>query len=42
MSKKPGTISALQFRAHLSLARRLDARARACGQEQQRSYGYGR
>lgn len=42
LSKKPGTISALQFRAHLSLARRLDARARACGQEQQRSYGYGR
>src|SRR5262249_28981627 len=28
MSKKPGTISALQFRAHLSLARRLDACAR--------------
>jgi len=42
MSKKPGTISALQFRAHLSLARRLDARTRACGQEQQQTYGYGR
>ena len=42
MSKKAGTISALQFRAHLSLARRLDARTRACGQEQQRNYGYGR
>jgi RNA polymerase sigma-70 factor (ECF subfamily) len=42
MSKKPGTISALQFRAHLSLARRLDASARACGQEQRRTYGYGR
>ncbi|HEY7342453.1 MAG TPA: sigma-70 family RNA polymerase sigma factor [Ktedonobacterales bacterium] len=41
MSKKPGTISALQFRAHLSLARRLDAGARAYAQEPQRSYGYG-
>jgi RNA polymerase sigma-70 factor (ECF subfamily) len=42
MSKKPGTISALLFRAHLSLARHLDARTRACAQEPQRSYGYGR
>ncbi len=38
MSKKPGTISALQFRAHLSLARHLDARTRARGQEQQQRY----
>ena len=42
LSKKPGTVSALQFRAHISLARHLDARIRAGGQEQQRSYGYGR
>lgn len=38
MSKRSGAVSALQFRAHLSLARYLDAGARARGQERQRRY----
>ncbi len=39
MAKRPGTISALQFRAHISLARRLDGNTGKRQQEQRRYYG---
>ncbi|HKT38450.1 MAG TPA: sigma factor-like helix-turn-helix DNA-binding protein, partial [Ktedonobacterales bacterium] len=39
MEKRPGNISALQFRAHISLARLLDGTAIARRSEQRRHYG---